>query len=99
MVKYFVIYWKSSNKEVISKPFFAINDETCYIEAKEFADLMKRNRYDVVIVKDNNITNGESSLYEIKKYGFYKVYKVINNALIFIFLFGIIFYYLYNKFH
>ena len=99
MFKYFVIYWKSSSKEVISKPFISVNDTICFHEAKEFADSMKRKRYDVIIVKDSNKTNGESSLYEIKRYGYYKVYKVINNALIFIFLFGIIFYYLYNKFH
>jgi hypothetical protein len=99
MVKYFVIYCKSNSNIILSKVFIESNDSDCYNKAKEFADSIKRNRYDVVIVKDDNKTNGDISLYEIKDYGFYKVYKVIHNSLIFILLFGIIFYYLYNKFN
>lgn len=99
MFKYFVIYWKSTSNVIESKVFIESNDTISFNAAKEFADTKKSKRFDVVIIKDLENKNSENSLYEIKNYGFYKVYKVLHNALIFILLFGIIFYYLYNKFH
>lgn len=99
MIKYFVIYCKSNSNIVLSKVFIEQNDTICFNKAKEFADSKKRNRFDVIIIKDLEKKDNENSLYEIKNYGFFKVYKVLNNSLIFILLFGIIFYYLYNKFH
>lgn len=99
MVKYFVIYCKSNSNIVLSKVFIEQNDTICFNKAKEFADLKKIKRFDVIIIKDLEKKDNENSIYEIKNYGFFKVYKVVHNSLIFILLFSIIFYYLYNKFH
>lgn len=94
MKNYLVLWWKpfDSNRKVFLKKFENIDF------AKNFANDMKINRYDVLIVKDLKKKVDGIDSYNVEKYGFYKIYRLLNKSLIFLFILLLLFCYLYYKY-
>jgi len=89
-----VIYFKplDSGRLVFIKSFNFNEDE----DATKFAQRMKDSRYDVVIAESTGINViGGGMAYRLKKFGFYKVYRMLNWSIIFGLIIAVIFSYLY----
>lgn len=94
MSKFIVVSWMplDSKREVELKEFENIE------EAKEYAHKKKLSICDVVIAENINKNKGGKKIYKIQKYGYYKVYNIMNLVIGLVLLLCLIFCYLYLVF-
>jgi hypothetical protein len=94
MSKFIVVSWMplDSKREVELKEFENIE------EAKDYAHKKKLSICDVVIAENLNKVKGGKKIYKIQKYGYYKIYNIMNLVIGLVLVSCLIFCYLYLVF-